>query len=135
MTEPNALDFEVPVEGTGKSIGIARADQGSRIVQLASANPGLGINIWEGPEGDDIEGFRRRWEEWVTGGDEFFPYVDARFGMTAYLMRGGARSGESIPCWVACSLQYARRDDVRAPVARAGMPFRDEATGLPLLRP
>jgi hypothetical protein len=132
--EPNALDFEVPVDGTDKSIGIARADQGSRIVQLASSNPGLGINIWEGPEGDDLKGFVERWQAWVQSDEEVFPYVDSRFGMTAYLLRAGARPGESIPGWVACSLQYARREDTRAPVARAGMAFRDAATGLPLLR-
>lgn len=128
MSEPNTLDWEVPVEGTDKRIGIARADQGSRIVQLASQHPGLGINIWEGAEGDDLEGFVARWTEWVNGDEELFPYVDARFGMTAYLMRAG------IGNWIACSLQYARREDTRAPVARAGVPFRDDATGLPILR-
>lgn len=126
--DPNALDFEVPVEGTDKRIGIARADQGSRIVQLASCHPGLGINIWEGPDGDDLDGFVRRWTEWLEGDEELFPYIDSRFGMTAYLMRAG------IPTWIACSLQYARREDTRAPVARAGVPFRDESSGLPILR-
>ena len=124
---PTALDFEVPVEGTDTSIGIARADQGSRIVQIAFANPGLGINVYEGERGDDLDGFRERWEAWVMDeSDPVFPYTDARFGMTAYLCRG------AIPLVVAFSLQYQRREDTRAPVARRGV-LVDE-NGLPVLR-
>ena len=123
---PNALDFEVPVEGTDQSIGIARADQGSRIVQIAFANPGLGINVYEGERGDDLAGFRERWSEWVESDEAVFPYTDARFGMTAYLCRG------AIPLVVAFSLQYQRREDTRAPVARRGV-LVDE-NGLPVLR-
>lgn len=123
--EPNTLDFEVPVDGTDKSIGIARADQGSRIVQLAFANPGLGINLWEGDEGDDMDGFRARYHAWKHSSEEDLVYVDARFGSIAYLTR------EAIPLIVAYSLQYMPRENTRAPVARRALV---DGSGLPILR-
>ena len=124
MIEPNAVEMEVPVEGTDVSIAVARPDQGVRIVQLASANPGLGLNIWEGESGDDLEGFAQRWCEWVRGDEELFPYIDVRFGRHAFLTRS------AIPHMVAMSLQYHAAKDARAPVARVA----HDAAGLPILR-
>ena len=123
--EPNAIEFEVPVEGTDAKIAIARPDQGNRIVQLASSNPGLGLNIWEGPDGDDLEGFADRWMAWVNGNEELFPYIDVRFGNVAYLTRS------AIPIMVAMSLQYHDRKDARAGVARVAV---DPTSGLPVVR-
>jgi len=125
MIEPNAIDYEVPVAGTPAKIAIARADQGSRIVQLAGRNPGLGINVWEGPEGDDLEGFAARWDAWVA--DETQPrlwYIDARFGNVCYLTRS------AIPDIIAMSLQYHARKDARAGVAQ----FAVGPDGLPIVR-
>jgi len=125
MIEPNAIDFEVPVEGTDARIAIARADQGNRIVQLAGRNPGLGINVWEGPDGDDIEGFCARWDEWFL--DESKPrlwYLDARFGNVAYLTRS------AIPEFVAISLQFHARKDARAGMAQVAV----RPDGLPIVR-
>lgn len=124
MIQPNAIDFEVPVEGTDAKIAISRADQGNRIVQLAASNPGLGINVWEGPAGDDLEGFAARWREWVQGDEELFPYIDVRFGNVCYLTRS------AIPIFVAMSLQYHDRKDARAGVAQVAA----GPGGLPLLR-
>lgn len=122
--EPNAIESEVPVAGTDKAIAISRPDQGSRIVQLAFDSPGIGINVWEGPAGDDLEGFSERYAEWVAGDDPFLWYIEVRFGNVAYLTRA------AIPHVVAMSLQYHRREDARAGVVAAAV---DPATGIPLI--
>lgn len=122
--EPNAIESEVPVEGTDKAIAIARPDQGNRIVQLAFDSPGVGINVWEGVAGDDLEGFCERFAEWVAGDEPFLWYLEVRYGNVAYMTRA------AIPHIVAMSLQYHRREDARAGVVAAAV---DPSTGLPLV--
>lgn len=105
-------EIEVPVEGTDKSIAINRPDQGQRIVQVVFDSPNMAIHVWEGPDGDDIEGFRQRWNEFVAGDAPDLVYFDARFGRDAYICRA------SIPHVFLIAVQYHRREDIRAGMAR-----------------
>lgn len=122
--EPNAVESLVPVPGTDKDIAIARPDQGNRIVQLAGRSPGLGINLWEGEEGDDLEGFAKRWDAWVAGEEPRLWYIEVRYGNVAYLTRS------AIPEIVAMSLQYHRREDARAGLAAVAV----APDGVPIVR-
>lgn len=113
--------MDVHESSTPSGIFIPDPDQGTPYVHIQCAMPSTALMVFEpfseeeiaehpGLEkcGHNLAGFGKRWAEWKASRDPYLVAVDPRFGFPKLIPR------ECIPQAVEFSIQYHRKEDVRA---------------------
>lgn len=112
-------------------------DQGTPYIHIQCAMPSTALMVWEpfsaeeiaeAPElakyGHNLLGFARRWAAWKTSREPFLEAIDPRFGNLKLIPR------ECIPQVVEFSVQYHRKEDVRASVRGLALPGQPSVRAL-----
>jgi len=112
---------------TKSGFAIPKPDQGYRVVWLRVDVPGHpGLVVWEGKEGDDLDGFLARWARFVAGNDEFLPFLEPRFGFREYFTRDLVAHVHQI------GYTFMPRHDVRAEAQQEAQPAHAVELEVPL---
>lgn len=121
-----ASDLPPPHEArTPSGITLPDPDQGTPYVQVSLVFPTTDLRVWEpfedGSEGGhNLYGFLERWQAWTASEAPWLHCREPRFGWPIAIPRS------IIPHVTQFSIQYWRKDDVRAgvrsPLAVPGQP-------------
>lgn len=94
---------------TRSGLEIPKPDQGYRVVYLRLDVPGAtGLVVWEGQEGDDLEGFLARWELWLESDERFLHFTEPRYGFDHVFPR------DLVPRVIEIGYCFVPRQDTRA---------------------